>query len=103
MTNWKDCKYYQEMYDLRDTWNELLPCSRKVLDRPDTCDGCQLLNGCNSKDILCPYIKITLETAKAAISVFEVLKELTKNHPENTYSKDIDKHLDELKQAVNNV
>ena len=47
-------------------------------------------------------IEIKLETAKAALQVFDVLKSLTKDHPLSPYKESISKHLNDLKRAIEN-
>lgn len=53
MKTWKDCPFYQEMYDIKHTWNEI-ECSQSILGKPEDCTGCPLLLGCKSDEMI-PY------------------------------------------------
>ena len=50
---WELCSYYQEMYELKNTWDQLLPCSpkRDIKSPPDDCTGCPLLTGMRSCEL----------------------------------------------------
>jgi len=48
--NWGECVFYQEMYEIRDTWN-LMQCYHHIINRPDNCDDCPLNVECTPEDM----------------------------------------------------
>ena len=63
MKNWKECGYYQEMYDLKHTWNKLIPCSpaTKLYSSNKDCKHCPLFKGVESEKMINPYAKEDIE------------------------------------------
>ena len=59
MASWKHCGYYQEMYDLKDTWWSIGPCAKSTQDflqkKGIDCSGCPLLFEIETDDIPNPY------------------------------------------------
>ena len=47
---WKDCNFYQEMYELRHTWL-LMQCNPENIIFDGNCKGCPLLNECKEEDM----------------------------------------------------
>lgn len=50
MKTWKDCEYYQEMYELKYTWGEI-KCDQDKIDKPPSCKDCPLSISCKSEDM----------------------------------------------------
>ena len=56
MKNWKDCEFYQEMYDLRHTWHSMQCKPASVLHEGIDCKDCPLLLGVESEAMPPVYV-----------------------------------------------